>query len=76
MLESDAALVAATEAKQFNAVAKLIELRSRLHGLLIDKHEITVEEKPSMAAAMELARARIERIPLYAEFRTIDEAAP
>lgn len=40
MLETDEAIKEAKEARQYSAVAKLIEHKARLNGLLIDKHDV------------------------------------
>lgn len=77
MVELDDAINFAKESKQANALVKAIELRARLHGLLIDRSQVDmlVDARPSIRDAMNLAQARMDRVSggtIDAEFQIID----
>jgi hypothetical protein len=44
------------------AVAKLIDLKCRLLGLIVDKMDVRISERPSVSEALDQARARTPRI--------------
>lgn len=58
MAELNEAIAFAIEAKQPNAYVKAIETKARLAGLLRDKLEVTVEQRPDVSGALAAARAR------------------
>ena len=55
----EAALAQATEAKQFTAVARLLELQGKLAGLLIERQAHLHDVGPDLRAAIEAANARV-----------------
>lgn len=57
--EAGEALEYAKQKGNPNAVVKAVELRARLHGLLIDKAELTLAPAPSVVNALAEARARV-----------------
>ena len=56
--EADKFIAGAFEAKQFSATAKLLELKCKLYGLLVDRHELTVE-KIDIRKVLEEAEGRV-----------------
>ncbi|MEZ2417663.1 terminase small subunit [Luteibacter sp. RCC_6_2] len=63
VVELDAKIVAAEGVKQFGAVAKFLELKMRVFGLLRDKLDITVE-RVDINGALTDARNRVSQRPM------------
>jgi sulfur carrier protein ThiS len=63
VVEIDGKIVAAEGAKQFGAVAKFLELKMRVFGLLRDKLDITVE-RVDINGALTDARNRVSLRPI------------
>lgn len=59
--EAGAAVAFAKEKGNANAFVKAIELRARIHGLLVDRQQIDVV-MPDISAALAEARARLVRV--------------
>lgn len=59
----------AHEAGQYTAAVKALELKAKLAGLLVEKHELKVEQ-PDVTAALAAARARV--VPLRYQAPTIE----
>jgi hypothetical protein len=58
MRETERGMVLAEKGNQMNAFVRAVELRARLHGLLVDKVEATIDTGPNLAQAIALARQR------------------
>ncbi len=58
MAECDAGLAFAKATNNANALARLIELKAKLTGLLVQKIDLNVDSRPHVAEALADARAR------------------
>jgi hypothetical protein len=81
MQEASEAIARAIINKNDNAVARLIELRAKLSGLLREKLDITLEHRPDIGNALATARARALRPmrdlppPIDGEFQALPTSA-
>ncbi len=69
------ALAFAKEHKNPMAVVKSNELIFRLHGLLIDRHEVDLKGSVSMRAVLEAANSRVAALFQEAPLRVVEELA-
>jgi phage terminase small subunit len=88
MAECDAGITFAKATNNANALARLIELKAKLTGLLVQKIDLNIENRANVAEALAEARARVQRprcdpspaiegefvaLPGVAEGRTVDD---
>lgn len=81
MAECSEAIQRAIANKNDNAVARLIETKARLAGLLRDKIDLTVEQKVDLTDALAAAKSRVVRSmcdlppPIDGQFVALPSAA-